>query len=320
MIALFLLSLVDGTAHAAKRRLALIAPDAELHHQVDIALAAWGIEVTTSDAMPPGAALPHAQLRAEALAAELNADAIAWVAPAGDGAVLLMFDVTTSHVASRVLGVHPPFDEATSAAVALSLKTLLRSSAIAPERERFGARPAPRKPEEPPVWRIDAMTAFRAMRGESAELRAGVGTAVFPRAIGDVLGVGAAVSFGPGAHASTSSFSGMLSDVALSADVRARLPFGGRLTLEPSIGPTLHIFSLDGTALRLSEPVHANRTDPSVDAALTLGVSLGNISLGARVAGGYFLRYQRYFVGDSTALSLSPVFVEAGLGLGVGIF
>src|SRR5262249_20887700 len=143
MIAILVAMLVAGVANAERRRLVLIAPDAELHRQVGIALSAWGIEVATSDDTPPGAVFPEVEERAEALARALHADAIAWVAPTEDNAVLFMYDAMSSHVASRVIGVKPPFDGATAAAVALTLKTLLRSSAIAPENERFGAETAP---------------------------------------------------------------------------------------------------------------------------------------------------------------------------------
>lgn len=320
MIVFLLASLVAGVAHAERRRLVLVSADAELYRQVGIALSAWEIEVATSNEAPPGTAFPEAGRRAEALARALHADAIAWVAASDGDAVLFLYDATTSQVASRVLGVKPPFDDANAAAVALSLKTLLRSSAIAPEKERFGAAPASTAPPAPPVWRIDALAGYRAAPSAVPEFRAGLGTSFWPHFLGDSVGLGAGASFGPGARPNARSFSGTFSDIALSADLRARFALGRRLVLEPALGPSLHFTSLEGTTLPGAETVRASRADVSLDGALTLDYRLGIVSVGLRVAAGYLVRYQRYFVGNDEALSIAPVLGEAGLRLGVGIF
>src|SRR5581483_9342746 len=63
--------------------------------------------------------------------------AVAWVTttPARQS-LLWLYDAQTDQMTVRSLSVSPPFGEASAAAVALTLKTLLRSTAIAPEAER----------------------------------------------------------------------------------------------------------------------------------------------------------------------------------------
>jgi hypothetical protein len=315
VLAALILVLIASDALAARSRVALVRPDANLQRSVVVALSPWDIEVVTSNATPPGSALPEAERNAEAIARDLHADAVAWISEGESGAVLWMYDVATNHVASRVLGDRPPFDDTTSAAVALSLKTLLRSSTVAPEPERFGAS----APEPPPaVFRIEGEAGARFLPHDVSELRGALGFAVWPSSLAEHLGFGLMASIGPGVRVDTSAFSGHFSDFSLSPSLRTR--FGsGRFAIEPALGASMHLTALNGNALLTAEPLSAHRVDASLDAAVAFDVRFGAVMLGARVGVAYILHYQRYLVGDDLVLSVAPLVLDFALRISAGI-
>ena len=309
---------VSNTAHAARRRIVLVRADATLHRAVVVALTAWDIEVHDADVSSPGAALPEAERRAAAIAAGAHGDAVAWVSAGESSAVLWMYDASTNHVASRVLDARPPFDEPTSAAVALSLKTLLRSSTVAPEPERFGATT-----ESPPtssLLRVEGSAGARVLPREVTELRGAFGLATYPRSLDEHLGIALLASVGTGAPVDAASFTGRFSDLALSPSLRTRLRMSTRFALEPALGGSLHFTSLAGTARPDAAPISVSRTDGSLDAALVFDVRFGAVTVGARAGASYLLRWQRYRVGDDAVLSLSPFMADVSLRVSVGLF
>src|SRR5687768_10143644 len=127
------------TAWADPRRVAVLRADHELLRAVSLALSPWGIETIGSDAALPKSSQPEAVQAASRLARQLRVEAIVWITSMEDGSLLWVFDLRTGDVTARVLPETPPFDGAAAAAVALSVKTVLRSSVVAPPEERFGA-------------------------------------------------------------------------------------------------------------------------------------------------------------------------------------
>jgi len=311
-----LVLLVAADALAARRRVALVKPDANLVRAVGVALSAWDIEVTSADATPPGSTLPDAERRAAAIADASHADAVAWISEGEAGAVLWMYDASTKQVASRVLGDRPPFDEPTAAAVALSLKTMLRSSTVAPEKERFGAGVVV---EPPSVFRAETEGGGRLLPRGASELRAALGVSLWPRALGEWLGFAAGASIGPGARVDAPAFSGRFSDLTLASSLRSRMTTG-RFAFEPSLGASLHFTTLEGTAVVDTQTLAVHRVDPSIDVGLALDARFGVVTVGARTTVGYMLSYQRYFVGDEPILSVTPLLLDLALRVTVGIF
>ncbi len=314
---LLVVALSASPAHAARRRVVLVNADPQLLRAVVVTLTAWDLDVVSHAATSPGATLPDAERRAVDLSRELSADVLAWISVGKDEAVLWIFDTDTKQIGSRVLSDRPPFDEASAAAVALSLKTLLRSSIVAPEPERFGATPFVRS--QPTWFRAEVTGGARLFPRDTAELRGGFGLSFWPRAFDELLGFGAVVSVGPGASVDNASFSGRYSDIAISPSLRSTAHFGDRFVLEPALGASLHLTSIDGTAVAESLRVRANRADVSVDLGLVFEVRFGVVAVGLRAGGGYLVRYQRYTVDGQPALSTLPVLGDIGLRFSVGM-
>ena len=139
-----------GTARAAPQdvgehatpKVVVLSGYPTLDRALRMSLAPWSMRLEVVTARSPGSTMPISAVRARVLAEELSADALVWVSETTDGAVLWVHDARTGNVTARTTP-GPPFDLATAAALALSVKTVLRASGLAPEgRER--------EPEEAP--------------------------------------------------------------------------------------------------------------------------------------------------------------------------
>src|SRR5262245_45194767 len=114
-------------------RVLVVGGDAELESAVRIALAPWAVEVVASPGPVPPPAMPEAARRAEALGSEAHALALVWVA---DG-TLWIWDRASEQLVARPLRAAMPLDAAAAASAALSVKTVLRGTLVAPEPERL---------------------------------------------------------------------------------------------------------------------------------------------------------------------------------------
>jgi hypothetical protein len=123
----------------AAQRVVLVSPGAELESAARTALEPWAVEILVVSAASPGATAPRANETARALALAHRAGAVVWVSQHEQGHAVWVYDLETDQVVSRPLAGSPPFDGPAAAAAALSVKTLLRHSATAPEAERYGA-------------------------------------------------------------------------------------------------------------------------------------------------------------------------------------
>ena len=128
-----------ASAQTVRHRVALVNPGAQLEHAVRTALEPWRIEIVVVPGPSPGATAPPSNQLARNLALAHDASAVAWVSKHRQGHALWVYDRATDHAVVRPLSFRPPFDGPTAAAVALSIKTLLRHSAAVPEGERYGA-------------------------------------------------------------------------------------------------------------------------------------------------------------------------------------
>jgi hypothetical protein len=141
-------------AQAPGARAALVNPGAELERAARVALEPWHVKLVILTAPTPGATAPRANQAARALARAEDCDAVVWISEHERGHALWIYDRAADHAVALTLATPPPFDGPTAAAVALSIKTLLRHSTTAPPRERFGAvaqaaEPAPQALREP---------------------------------------------------------------------------------------------------------------------------------------------------------------------------
>jgi hypothetical protein len=313
-------ALLASRAEAARRRVALVRPDPTLTHAVTVALSSWDIDVTAADVDSPGADLAAAGPRADALARSLGADAVAWVEPTGQGAILLVYDVDTKQLDSRVLDAPPPFDDARAAAVALSLKTVLRSSVVAPETERFGAKPPPPAPPPPDMLRVELLGGARFVPTKLVAPRGGVAVSFWPRFLGGRVGVGLEASTDLGANVSNAAFAGSFEDVGYAATLRARPVLSQRFVLEPSLRFALHDSEIEGTVHSTGAPIEVDYPDFALGAGLAGEVRFGFFGIGVYAVGDYLLRYQKYVARGLTVLSGYPWLAEGGLRASIGVF
>lgn len=134
-----LVELCPLLALADSKRVVLLDPGVELTRAARVALEPWQVELVVVSAPTPGATAPATHERARDIARTQDAVAVVWTSASSGGYALWMFARAGEHVVARHLSIMPPFDAVSAAAVALSIKTLLRHSETAPVAERYGA-------------------------------------------------------------------------------------------------------------------------------------------------------------------------------------
>jgi hypothetical protein len=318
-LVVLVLCLACGQARAAAPRVALLSRDPELQRALSVALSAWNIETVPLDVPPPAASQPEALAEATGLGRELELLGMVWLTETETGSLLWVFETETRELTLRAIGERPPFDGATAAGIALSVKTTLRAELL---RHQPSAPPlpspppapptptpprrapqAPPLPEEPP--RVQTQAALHAQLRASEALRAwfslhstiwlGVRRSA---GIGLDLGAGSAVSV----HGPT--FAGSFRELAFGPSADFRVLARPSWLLATAVGGTIHASSLSGTLSRDGAAGEAARYSVSLDAAAWLDVRVGRgvcIGIGARAA--YFIGYQRYLVEGQTVFA-----------------
>lgn len=214
-------SVAPAPAHAQAPRVVLATRDANLETELEATLAPWGIDLIVDEAAP-GASMPGSAERSAALASAHDAVAVTWVSRDEDGGFALwIFDRRTARVLARPLPTGPPFDEPTAAAVALSIKTLLRHSDAAPVAERIVDPPLPSEVR----FELGAGARGLATSPADAEPRAQVGLSWWPRELSTALGLSLALRSGTGIGVSTPTIAARLgtAEAHLGARLRAVL-------------------------------------------------------------------------------------------------
>ncbi|GAB4530684.1 MAG: hypothetical protein Tsb0020_47170 [Haliangiales bacterium] len=247
------------------QRVVLVAFSPALDEATKTALRPWQTSFT-SVAQPLPGARAQAVARARTLAVEHDAAVVVWLSEAPSEPALTIYDVANQRLMTRPLPSPPPYDAPTAAALALALKTTLRHSQVAPERERSQEPPAAqvtelRELEEAPapvaarpvyeasvgVTAALAPTATRPEDGLHAAARVAFGIGWWPALMPAGLGVGGSVELGAGQMIESSGFSGHLSDIDADLTVRWRAWHSPSLELIASAGAGLRRASLSGT-------------------------------------------------------------------------
>lgn len=318
-IGLFAL-LAASPARADEERLGLVDAGPTLREAITTVLEPWNIHVVDVATPAPSATMPEAAREAHALSVGRGINAIAWVSESPGGRSLWLYDARNDQLVSRQL-TGDPKDEASAAAVALTLKTLLRSSTIAPPNERLGstATPASPPPSAPRRFRLEVDGGVRLLATSTNALspRTGVAAAWWPSFLARRVSFGVRFEEGLGAPIHTREFRGRLGDHDASLFARGSIPLGARYFFEPGLGGTVHWTTLDGAPIDGHEPTNVSRVDPSLDAAMALSASLGHhLDVGARVTGSLWTRWQRYQLDQGRSFEVSPVQVTMGLFVG----
>jgi hypothetical protein len=195
--------------------------------------------------------------------------------------------------------------------VALSVKTVLRASFVAPPEERFGARPAP--PSKPPTATREGIV-FAEFGGGAHWLSEReidprfelTGMVWFPTA--RRVGLGLGVSAGPGLRIDTAHFRGRYSEIVVGAETRFRLVHLPRFSTVVALGGALHRATLEGTLTRDSLDRDVLRWNPSVDFQALVDFRLSSaFYLGVAIGAAYFPTYRRYLVSGDPVFAPWPV-------------
>jgi hypothetical protein len=113
-------------------RVVVVDPDPRVFAAINVALSPWSLRVIRVGGPLPQADVVAATSAAKALADSERAGAVLWVAPPSGSQVLSLwlYDAQTAQLVVRPLTVAAPFDDAGAAAVALSVKTIMRGSPL----------------------------------------------------------------------------------------------------------------------------------------------------------------------------------------------
>jgi hypothetical protein len=304
----------------ARHRLVVVADDARLVHAIEAAVEPWDIEVVTALAAAPSGA--HAA--AEIAKAE-HADAVTWTA----GPAIWLYETRGARIVSREIPRVTQYDEASAAAVALSLKTLIRMGSLSPD--------APASSVSAPWENADASAststiastiaskspAPRMVRGFAVE--ADVGARLFetdaqvaePRltiAAGawiEHFGVFLSLSGGTGGGVSRAGLNGTFYDFGASLALRAAFETG-RVRWMPGAGIGAHLAWLSASIA--TGPADVLRLDPSVDVELCVAYMIAARAwIGLRAGTSILLRRQQVFVNDAAAITFAPAMLDLGL-------
>jgi hypothetical protein len=303
---------------AGAQRIAVLQPDDELQRALSLALSPWGLETVRSDAPLPGAAQPEAARTASRLARQLDVQAVVWMTRLEQGSLLWVYDVGSGDVTTRFLSQSPPLDSAAAAAVALSVKTVLRASAVAPPDERFGSRP--NSPTGDRLWAVEFGAAGHWIVAQQIAFTGQLsGVAWLPAQ--RRLGLSLELSSGPGLQIDEPEFDGSLREFAVGAKARFRLIRSASFAMVVALGPTGHGTLLKGTVRADSRPVDTRRLNASIDIATALNFQVSDgVYLGVSAGAAYLPRHQRYLVAGNPVFSARPWTVNVAGLCGVELF
>jgi hypothetical protein len=201
--------------------------------------------------------------------------------------------------------------------VALSVKTVLRSSAVAPPAERFGADPAPGTSG---VFSLEFGAGMNWLDERKLEPRIELGATAWI-ALERRLGVGAEISSGPGVDVDEPAYSGSYREFIAGAKARVRPIHEPSLSAALGLGGSLHWTRLEGTLIDGSVPSSVRRLNASVDLDVSLTVMLGRRSyLGTSMGVFYFPAYRRYLVEGTPVFSPWRLVPSLGAYFGVEAF
>jgi len=315
-----------------QRRIVVLQPDEELFRAISLSLSPWDVETTRSaaairrdvaaDASPP-ASQSEAVAGASRLARELGVEAVVWISSAERGSLLWVFDARSGDVTLRMLAETPPFDSAQAAAVALSVKTLLRSSSVAPPAERFGAQPPLAPAASPPA---DAVFAVELGAGATWLAKRQAALTFELAAVAWVLaarrlGASLSVASRPGFRIDDARYLGDYRELVIGGSLRYRLLHEARVSATASLGGALHFTTLEGTLVQQSVESKVSRVNTSLDLDVSASVYVTRaVYLGASAGAAYFPTYRRYLVHGEPVFSPWPAAAGVSGYCGVELF
>lgn len=305
-----------GVAAAERPRVALVGENRLLAEALGAALAPWDVDLLTV----PDTGGPTAPEQATAMARAWDVQAAVWMIPTRHGYTLSMLDARVGEIISRQVLVDGPLDEALAAAAALSVKTLLRFTSLPPPAERFEpepARPALRRTR----LQAEASGGARLPRASWAEIepRVGVGLSLWPAALGGRAGLALGFHAATGIPIESTEFSGRYRELSVSTAARLRFE-RGRAALEPFVGATLHLTTIEGAAAGYGT-AGSSRANPTLDAGIRIAVrAFGSAEMGLGLSAAYAFRRQRYLARGEPVFEVGPLGLQAELWAAFPVF
>ena len=325
---------------AAPARVVTIGADAQLEQALEVALTSWHVAVVASDEPAPDRDLDNAIRTAHRIARASGARGVVWMTSNGVGSAeggtarardaewsLWVYDDRAHQIAIRPLPSAPPYDDATSAAIALTVKTLLLGA--------FEGEPtAPRLPEDeigaPPAKPKPAIHTFRVQTlggvripthaSDRAAARFGAEITYFPAFFAQRIGLAIGVDAGPSVLVDRApDFAGTFTDTVASASLRWRIPLRKWLALELGAGPGVHFAAIEGSAQSLGLSGRISRTDASIEALFGVELAWKILRVSPFVGGSFLLHYQRYSVGPVPIFDVPSAQIFYGLRVGVEV-
>ncbi len=337
---------VHAQAATAPLRVLLLGTPAELERALRTALSPWGMHVDPADA-EDYEALPRSTTEAGALARRLDADALVWLSDGVGGPELWLYDVAKAESSARSVPT-PPFGATLSAALALSVKTQLRTyetaapgPASAPEAAATGAspengdppsvaldnaNPAPPvgDPPYPPNWQIlihagargaattPAVTEFRyALEARWAPWRGSPG--------GPRLWFAARMDVGLAQAIVSPVFRGEYSELGGGVGVGVQQRLSQLFGVGVQLGASLYSASLSGTLLVNPLPAQQSHFGAALHLRPELELSLGPVGVLLQPALGASLRPHSYVDGENEVLETSRFWWLLGGGVRVNV-
>jgi len=301
-------------------RLVLVSPPEPLEAAVRAALKPWRVVIIVERPTAPVDAATT-----NGLVLRHHANAIAWIEK-GQLVVVDRDGEVTRRPAKKI-------DDASAAALALTVKTMLR----------LPANPPPPLPEEPPPppttitvrvpvpvvvrpppppWRLELVTGGRVRLDQASEVRV---TAIGERAIGPISAVVLAAA-GPGLRNDEHQerrFSGSWSDLVVGAGARLPLwPFHPDVRVAPGAGLSLHVTHLDGSFRSGNMDVLVDSgyvPSVGIDGEVGMSWTIGPASFGGRLAATYFPVRQEYTTQKRPQQDEQVVYTTAHLEAELGV-
>ena len=319
-------------------RVAIVRSDAELSGALSEALAAWNVSVVTleragSDA--PGATMPESGRQGLELARRAGAEAVVWTSQSASGWAIWVYDVESGRAMTRPLPGAPPFDEATAAAVALSVMAMLRHSAAAPPEQRVRppiAEPAAQTVEPTPRADSESLAELArrearveiaagaegwATSGDALEARVAFGVGYWPGVWAGVGGLSLAARFGSGYGVDAEGLTARLFDARVTVRGHLRGMVAGPLAFGALLGVGVRVAVLEGShssGRQIDEVRPAGVLELAGEVAIDVDPLLVALRIGATATPWL----QRYEVVGVTVLESRALWPFAELAVEVG--
>lgn len=329
-----LLTLLSSVTRAGAEveRIAFVDGDPTLIGAISTALESWSIEILDVPVPADGINVTNAPR----VAGDHAVGAVVWISVTSSHAMIWVFDARANRIVAQRIIAPPPFDEPAAAAVALTLKTLLRHSGVAPEPERYMvARPEGAAPGLPPAGpaliapatydaRILAAASIglRWLRTGSSHLepRLGISLAWTPLGGRFRLGPIAGLHVGPGIAIDELELAGHFNDVVGFVGARGQLPVGPEVALTGALTGVGHATSLTGRIASIGQQVDDRRFNVGLAASAGLEARLGpRLRVGVLAELERQTRRQRYTVFGTPILTLPGFIYSLGLAFTVAM-